>query len=280
MVILTIAASHLYADDPTTSSTIATAESIEAIEGMATISAGAYTPLYRENGVVKKVQVTSFYLDKYQVTNQQFTTFLADHPKWQPTNISPNFADSGYLNHLSLTQYSYSKIGNTGDGKNGKSSVGSPNSPVVNVSWYAAMAYCRAQGKTLPTVDQWEYAARASAHQANGVREEAFRQKILQWYSRPATSPVPVDKTEGNFWGVHGMHGVVWEQTKDFNNALVTGESRADGTLDNQFFCGAGASQAVDPSDYAAFMRYAFRSSYQASYTLASLGFRCAKAAE
>ncbi|MFT6408028.1 MAG: sulfatase activating formylglycine-generating enzyme [Arenicella sp.] len=73
------------------------------------------------------------------------------------------------------------------------------------------------------------------------------------------------------------MHGVVWEMVRDFNTALVTGESRGDSSLDKQLFCGAGASSSVDPSDYAAFMRYALRSSYSASYTLSSLGFRCAK---
>ena len=62
----------------------------------------------------------------------------------------------------------------------------------------------------------------------------------------------------------------------DFNTALVTGESRGDTQLDKQLFCGAGAASSVDPGDYAAFMRYAMRSSYSAHYTIESLGFRCA----
>ncbi len=72
------------------------------------------------------------------------------------------------------------------------------------------------------------------------------------------------------------MHGVVWELVNDFNTALVTGESRGDSQLDKQLFCGAGAESSVDPNDYAAFMRYALRSSYSAHYTVESLGFRCA----
>ena len=56
----------------------------------------------------------------------------------------------------------------------------------------------------------------------------------------------------------------------------VAGESRGDTQLDQQLFCGAGAASSVDPNDYAAFMRYALRSSYSAHYTVESLGFRCA----
>lgn len=228
---------------------------------MAFVKAGHYTPLYREKGVAVNIAVNAFYFDKYQVTNKQFLTFIDKHPKWEKNNVSSFFADQRYLHHLS-----------------GSNRETLSDSPVVNVSWYAALAYCKAEGKTLPTVDQWEYTGRASKNQANATKEIEYRQKILEWYSRPASlMPTSVYSSAENYWGIHGMHGVVWEHVKDFNNTLVTGESRGDGTLDNQFFCGSGAAQAVDPSDYAAFMRYAFRSSYQANFTLSSLGFRCAK---
>jgi len=55
---------------------------------------------------------------------------------------------------------------------------------------------------------------------------------------------------------------------------LVTGESRADASLDRRFFCGSGAVGASDFEDYAAFMRYAFRSSLEARYDVGNLGFR------
>ena len=55
------------------------------------------------------------------------------------------------------------------------------------------------------------------------------------------------------------------------------GESRGDSQLEKSLFCGAGAAASIDPSDYAAFMRYALRSSYRAHYTMTSLGFRCAR---
>jgi formylglycine-generating enzyme required for sulfatase activity len=80
-----------------------------------------------------------------------------------------------------------------------------------------------------------------------------------------------------NAYGVCGLHGLVWEWVDDFNTAMVTGESRADGGLDRDLFCGAGAAGARDTGDYAAFMRQALRSSLNANNTTSSLGFRCAQ---
>ena len=57
---------------------------------------------------------------------------------------------------------------------------------------------------------------------------------------------------------------------------LVSGESRADASLERGLFCGAGASGASDFADYAAFMRFGYRASLQARYTTAQLGFRSA----
>jgi formylglycine-generating enzyme required for sulfatase activity len=73
------------------------------------------------------------------------------------------------------------------------------------------------------------------------------------------------------------MHGLVWEWVEDFNSAMVTGESRADSGIERDLFCGSGAASASDFRDYAAFMRYAFRSSLDAKYAVSNLGFRCAR---
>ena len=65
----------------------------------------------------------------------------------------------------------------------------------------------------------------------------------------------------------------------DFQTALVTGESRGDGDLERDLFCGAGVAGTAlqERVNYPAFMRYAYRSSLRGTSTGSTLGFRCAK---
>ena len=228
---------------------------------MVFIPDGNYTPLFKEKGLAKKIAVKSYYLDRYPVTNRQFLAFTEHHQKWRKDWIKPVFTDANYLKHISpdvITTIA--------------------EQPVTNVSWFAARAYCRSLNKRLPSTSEWEYVARASQSSPDGTSDPGYRQQILDWYSKPVTGNLPdVKDTKLNYWRVHGMHGVVWELVNDINTALVTGESRGDSQLEKDLFCGAGAASSVDPSDYAAFMRYALRSSYEASYTLESMGFRCAR---
>ena len=106
----------------------------------------------------------------------------------------------------------------------------------------------------------------------------SFLSELRQWYSTPAPSALPlVGQKRPNFHGVHDMHGLVWEWVADFNTAMVTGDARGDTGLDRQLFCGSGSEGAKDRSNFPAFMRYGFRSSLKASYTVHNLGFRCAQ---
>src|SRR5690606_23882512 len=163
-------------------------------------------------------------------------------------------------------------------------SPGQARRPVVNVSWFAASAYCKAQGKRLPTIREWEYAGRASTTQADGSRQPGYVRQILDWYAQPASKPLPdVGQTAANYWGLHDMHGVIWEWTQDFNASEVLRTQQANvqtfiiggkpQQVDVGAFCGAGAAGVADPSDYAAFMRYSFRASLKAPFVLDTLGF-------
>jgi formylglycine-generating enzyme required for sulfatase activity len=152
------------------------------------------------------------------------------------------------------------------------------DTPVTFVSWFAARAYAESKGKRLPTMAEWEYAAQASPTRADGENDSSFKRSVLAWYSTPAPEKLPaVGRGPANFYGARDMHGLVWEWVLDFNTAMVTGDSRGDGGIDSQFFCGAGSQGAKDLGDFPAFMRYGFRSSLKADYCVHNLGFRCAK---
>lgn len=227
---------------------------------MVLIGAGSYRSLFTDKEGEAEVAVEAFYLDRFPVTNGEFSAFVNRHPEWRRGQARPIFADANYLQ-----QFASGTLSSVED------------QPVTSVSWFAASAYCESRGKRLPTVDEWERAGQASRTEADGTSDPQFHARILEWYGKPAILRLPdVQDTEPNYWGVHGMHGVVWEFVEDFNSALVTGESRADSQLDKNLYCGAGAASSANPGDYAAFMRYAMRSSYEGNYTMKSMGFRCA----
>lgn len=240
-------------------------ETVEHVEEMAAIPAGSYTPLYAKD--LEPVQVDAFLLDKSPVTNAQFLDFVRAHPEWRRSRVKRLFADDNYLSHWA------------GDLDLGPDSEKIADAPVTRVSWFAARAYLKTLGKRLPTIDEWEYVAIADETRANATSDPAFHQRILEWYSAPTPKVTPKAASfPENIHGIRALHGLVWEWVRDFNNATVTGESRGDGNLERSLFCAGGALSAGDPSNYAAFMRYAFRSSLAGNYAVGNLGFRGARA--
>ena len=228
---------------------------------MMNIKGGYYLPLYSLD--TQTIVVKPFLMDKYPVTNADFKKFILTNPTWGKNKIKSIYADSNYLYHWYSDTTFDSRLN---------------RSPVVNISWFAAKKYCECQGKRLPTVAEWELAAQASETKANASKDYKFNQWILNWVSKPNPKVLPsVGSTFKNFYGVWDMHGLVWEWTYDFNSALTTGESRGNGGLDNTFFCGGGSFASKDINNYAAFMRFASRSSVKAKYTVPNLGFRCVK---
>jgi formylglycine-generating enzyme required for sulfatase activity len=229
---------------------------------MARIGPGVYRPAFRADSDVKEIAVNAFALDVLPVTNNDFLEFVRANPRWMRSRVKRLFADESYLK---------SWAGDLELATNSPANV-----PVTFVSWFAAKAYAEWKGKRLPTVAEWEYAASASETSADGSKDAAFRRKIFAWYSSPGTNLDAVGLDRVNYWGLHNLHGLVWEWVADFNTAMVTGDSRGDGALDRKLFCGAGAQNARNREDFPAFMRFGFRSSLKADYAVHNLGFRCA----
>lgn len=226
---------------------------------MAHIKAGSYVPLYGAD--TSRAYVKDFYLDVLPVTKAEYLEFVSKNPKWQKSQAKALFADKSYL-------YDWTDDVDYGDAND--------KEPITYVSWFAARDYCRFQGKRLPTVDEWEYVAMADQRDKDAREKESYNQYILSWYERPKKKGETVGNTFKNYWGVYDMHGLVWEWTQDFSSVMIASESRSGGN-DNNLFCSAAAVGATDLMNYAAFMRYAFRSSVKATYSGSNLGFRCAK---
>ena len=237
---------------------VAIALAAEARPGdMVSVPAGRYRPFLHvtapgaSSGDASRVRrVGAFRLGVGPVTNAEFLAFVVAHPQWRKSQIKAVFADEGYLRRwpsdLELADET------------------ARNEPVTNVSWFAAEAYCKAQGLRLPTTDQWEYALANSGRGAAEVRERS-----LEWFALPnSVRPDAIGGGPANGFGVRDMVGVVWEWTLDFDAYAIA----ADGA----FSCSGAAARAADPTDYPAFMRYSMRQSLKANYSADNLGFRCA----
>jgi sulfatase modifying factor 1 len=225
------------------------------------VGPGTYRPMFPAAPSEATVAVRRFWLDVTPVTNRDFLAFVERHPRWQRGAASRLFVDENYLSHWGGAR----DLGAAG-----------PAQPVTRVSWFAAKAYCEARGARLPTEREWELAALASDTAADADGDPAWRAQVLAWYVTPHTTLDDVGQRTANWWGVHDLHGLVWEWVYDFNAALVAIDSREKSEGDSARFCGAGSALAADTTDFAEFMRLAYRSSLEAAYSTNNLGFRCA----
>ena len=217
---------------------------------------------YEDSG--SRVRVTPFSLMSVPVTNADFLAFVRTHPQWQRDAVAGVFAEQRYLSHWQ---------GATELGANAL-----PQQPVVWVTWFAASAYCKAQGAHLPTWTQWEVAAAADEQRKDARADPAWRERILAWYAQPSKRALATVGTRpSNAYGVRDLHGLVWEWTDDFSALLVSADNRDQGDPDRLKFCGAGALSINDRENYAVLMRVAMLSSLDGADATANLGFRCAR---
>lgn len=241
---------------------VASVGSALADDGRVPVGPGVHRPLYPPSPEEAEIPVARFLLAEEPVTNAAFAAFVAREPKWRRDGVDPLFADAGYLRDWARAEA-------PGDGA-------APDAPVTNVSWYAARAYCKAEGGRLPTEAEWELAAAASERAFDAREDPEFLTRILAWYGAPTPSRLPAVGGPANRWGVRDLHGLVWEWVEDYGASFVATDARGTDGEGSIRYCGGGAAGAAGTGDYASFMRTAFRSSLSAASTVRNLGFRCA----
>lgn len=220
-----------------------------------TLPAGPLASVLARDTDREPTQMAAYQLREMPVTRAEFRAFIAAHPAWQREQAPAILAGPGYLQH----------------------GLDDASTPVTEVSWFAAQAYCEAEGARLPTWYEWEYAAAADATRPDARTDPAWLARILAWYARPATAALPQVGGPANVYGVRDLQGLVWEWVYDFNALLVNADSRSSGDPDRLRFCGAGAIDLQDRQNYAVLMRVALLSSLGAADSTGSLGFRCAR---
>lgn len=229
---------------------------------MVTITGGGFRLLYGARDAAP-VRVETFRLDRDPVTRGDFLAFVQAHPQWR----------KGAVRGVHAKRATYLKDWPSDVDAGDREAV---NHPVTWVSWSAARAFCVAQGKRLPTVNEWEYAAAASASARDATRDAAFVQGLTAVYAMRGRDVGPVDELAPNAWGVRGLHEMTWEWVEDFNSVLVSDDSRGVGAREFDQVCASAAIGATDPTNYAAFLRFAVRAGLEGRDAMGTLGFRCA----
>ena len=157
--------------------------------------------------------------------------------------------------------------------------------PVITVSWDDAQRYVqwlsRKTGKRyrLPSESEWEYAARAGTQTAYSWGDEIGVNLAncdgcgSQWDS---SKTAPVGSFGANAWGLHDMHGNVWEWVEDCWYGSYAG-APADGSAWLTGICGGrvlrGGSSFFEPSSLRAAARFVFPAGYRST----EFGFRVAR---
>lgn len=108
-------------------------------------------------------------------------------------------------------------------GNNPSQIKGELTRPVETVSWSEVQAFLerlseRDGGRPyiLPSSTQWEYACRAESTGAYCFGDDVSQLDEYDWYEGNANrTSHPVGQKKPNAWGLHDMHGNVWEWCQD-----------------------------------------------------------------
>jgi len=221
-----------------------------------------------------RVTITSFFLDQRLVTNAQFKAFVDNNPNWSAERVPANLHNGNYLRHWLSRMHQ-------------DVPPGFANRPVVNVSWYVAVAYCQSLGKRLPTEAEFVYAARGNLPGPFPWAGEAIDKHHANYRASGFDTTSPVATYAANGYGLYDMAGNVWEFLADEYRPYTSAEQHNPIGGNDQFESGdsflqiksrrviRGGSYAGSPIN----LWVEYRDSHPPAAAKDFVGFRCAKSA-
>jgi formylglycine-generating enzyme required for sulfatase activity len=241
---------------------------------------------------VHNVNVSAFYMDKYEVTNAQYKLFMKETGHKEPEGwyLVNTDLHKGYISgelHRGLKPLSDERF--NGD-----------NQPVVCVNWEDAEAYAKWAGKRLPTAAEWEKAARGglvgkeyvwgddpippkgAGNLADMSARKAFlRMDFFVGYDDGYAYTAPVGSFKPNGYGLYDMAGNVNEWCSDWYDSSYYDNSpkkNPEGPVESIKATGTEKGRVVRGGAWCSFPSYArvgFRWDLPPNETYDSQGFRC-----
>ncbi len=215
------------------------------------------------------VNVDSFYIDKYEITNSEFKQFVESGGYYKQDLWSEEgwfFVRSNNLNAPGF--WDHPELG-----------FSHPEKPVVGVTYYEAEAYAKWVGKRLPTEAEWERAARGSDGRKYPWGNQRPDCSLAIFFGcSSSTAKVGYCQKGDSPYGVSDMAGNVYEWVKDVFDLgyfQISPKNNPQGPSGHalSYMVTKGGSFYNTEEHLVTFKRTHFRKTYWDKF----IGFRCAK---